>query len=117
MVRRPRFRWRSFALAALAMFAGHWLAIPRMFLPLLERPERPMEIAFVDDEGMAPILEKEDSPSPPSKDLEKKPEPKVEQEKEKKEKEKEKEKLVVTPPPPTPPPPPPPQMEKQIHQK
>ena len=78
-----------------------------------------MEIAFVDDEGMAAILDKaEPAPDPlrpePSK-------PKVELQKPEptpKDKEKPRAKVVVVPPPPaTPPPPPPPPMEKQIHQK
>lgn len=125
MSRRPRFRPRSFAIAALAVLFAHAVAIPRMFLPLLERPERPVEIAFIDDE---PLLPKPLDDRPPA-DEEKRPEPpsrSLPPEKEKVEKDKpdKKEKDKEKPPEPKPvvvenkpPPPPPPPMEKQVHQK
>lgn len=74
MSRRPRFRSGSFALAAVLATVLHALAIPAMFLPLLERPERPVEVAFVDDQGataeaakLDPAPEPREPPVPPER--------------------------------------------------
>jgi TonB family protein len=124
MSRRPRFRWRNFALAALAALLMHAEVIPRVFLPLLERPERPVEIAFVDEDpessGQPPELDKLDLPRPEVRD--RRP-PAAPSKPERPEKVKPPtpprptEKVVVVEKPREPPPPPPPPEQELVHQK
>ncbi|MSP60289.1 MAG: TonB family protein [Myxococcales bacterium] len=74
-MRRDRFRWDVFAVAALVGAVLHFFVlIPRLLGPLLEKREAPVEVAYLDDTPpleSAPPLEK--LASPPDTEMEKRP--------------------------------------------
>jgi TonB family protein len=128
--RRPRFRWKHFAIALALALSGHAFLIPRMFLPLLERPERPMEVAFVDDGPVTEIPPPDEKPDRPKDEKarterdRKRPDeiakPKPDEKKPPEDKKKElvkKDEPKPEPPKPMPPPPPPPPEQALAHQK
>ena len=64
-MRRGRFRWDAFVLASTSAVLFHGLVTPRLMAPLFERPELPIEVAYLPEE--------EPSPSPSGAAPEEKP--------------------------------------------
>ncbi len=139
MTRNGRFRWQVFAIAlALSLIFHGVYVVPQMLAPLTEKPEVPLEVAYVPDPSATGTDEK-DTPDPNDKDEKKKVDDDdklkpldAKQEKEKKKKlaentpapepekiEPPKPKPVVAqpvppPPPQQPPPPPPPPIDHRM---
>jgi TonB family protein len=89
--RRGRFRWRDFVVGLVVSGAFHiGVVIPRILGPLTEKPERPVEVAYIDPNATAaddktppkpddtpPEPEKTAEPKPEKTPEPKKPEPKL----------------------------------------
>jgi TonB family protein len=82
--RRGRFRWRDFVVAAIVSVVFHvTVVIPRVLAPLVDKPERPVEVAIIDpdarptDDATAKPDETPPTPTPekPEPPKPKKPEP------------------------------------------
>jgi TonB family protein len=78
--RRGRFRWRDFVVAAIVSVVFHvTIVIPRVLAPLVDKPERPVEVAIIDPDARptddtpakpdetppTPTPEKPEPPKPP----------------------------------------------------
>ena len=115
--RRGRFRWRDFVVAAIVSVVFHvTVVIPRVLAPLVEKPERPVEVAYIDPNPPSDDSSAKPDETPPTPEKPEAPKPeKPEAQKEKKEPEKKPE-LPAPPEPatveaPKPPPPEPPKPE------